>query len=228
MSGYADEPILLNTVEEQRSKKKDETKCETIVEGEIWVVENLMTEAECKALIELSEQKLGYEEAPITTSYGPEMMKDVRNNWRAQCKDSAFANYLFEKLKPFIPMEHKGRDAVGLNEFFRFYRYSDGEYFKPHYDGCFARDNLERSFITVQVYLNDGFEGGETTFFSKKFKNEDNTWKCIPKTGSCLLFMHAGWLHEGSELISGTKYAVRSDVMYRAPNKKVAKMSNDE
>lgn len=37
----------------------------------------------------------------------------------------------------------------------RFLRYDKGEYFAPHFDGQYRRENGERSYITVQVYLNE-------------------------------------------------------------------------
>ena len=33
--------------------------------------------------------------------------------------------------------------------------------FDWHYDGCFERENGERSFLTFMVYLNEGFAGGD-------------------------------------------------------------------
>ena len=47
--------------------------------------------------------------------------------------------------------------AVGLNERFRFYRYGAGEYFSWHYDGSYYRNDLERSLLTLMVYLDEGF-----------------------------------------------------------------------
>ena len=37
----------------------------------------------------------------------------------------------------------------------RFLRYNPGQYFKPHFDGMYERTNGERSFITLQLYLNE-------------------------------------------------------------------------
>jgi hypothetical protein len=38
---------------------------------------------------------------------------------------------------------------------FRFLRYDPGEYFKPHMDGSYRRDNGDESKITVFIYLNE-------------------------------------------------------------------------
>ncbi len=71
------------------------------------------------------------------------------------------------------------------------------------------RDPRERSLLTLMVYLNDGFAGGGTAF-------HDFDVEVVPRTGMALLFQHPV-LHEGCVVKSGAKYALRSDVMYRAP-----------
>jgi len=37
----------------------------------------------------------------------------------------------------------------------RILRYDPGEYFKPHCDGWYRRENGERSYVTIQIYLNE-------------------------------------------------------------------------
>ena len=106
---------------------------------------------------------------------------------------------------------------VGLNERLRFLRYGAGDYFRPHSDGCYVRRDEagedrrgERSYVTCQIYLNEGFTGGATTFFSTL---SDEKYDVIPETGSVLLFEHS-LLHQGSQLLEGVIYVIRSDIMY--------------
>jgi len=103
---------------------------------------------------------------------------------------------------------------VSLNERLRFYRYDGGEIFRKHFDGAFPRGSDECSYLTFIVYLNDGFEGGHTTFFVQR-----KPTLIDPKQGSALLFFHGDHedspLHEGSVVKSGRKYVFRSDVMYQ-------------
>ena len=106
---------------------------------------------------------------------------------------------------------------MSLNERLRFLRYDPGHKFEAHHDGEYWRpDGIERSYITVQLYLNEGFEGGSTTFIHPHKHWEKK--EVVPKIGSVLVFEHA-ILHEGSALIEGRKYCVRTDVMYK-PNKR--------
>ena len=59
------------------------------------------------------------------------------------------------------------------------------------------------------VYLNGDFEGGETTFEISR-----DPVRVVPRTGMALVFYHR-LLHEGAEVLTGRKYVLRSDVMYR-------------
>ncbi|XP_063437917.1 uncharacterized protein LOC134718955 isoform X2 [Mytilus trossulus] len=132
-----------------------------------------------------------------------------------------------EECEEYINIaEKKGFEVALLNagDRLRILRYDPGEYFRPHYDGMYKRDNGERSYVTVQIYLNEGFEGGSTTFIGSHI---DERVEVVPKTGSVLVFEHP-ILHEGSELIAGRKYAIRTDVMYSSTISKPKKATNTE
>ena len=76
-----------------------------------------------------------------------------------------------------------------------------------HKDGRQKLDNKTiESRLSLLIYLNDDFSGGET-----KFKHEDI--KVSPEQGSALVFEHELW-HEGVSLKSGQKYVLRTDIMY--------------
>ena len=168
-----------------------------------WIIEDFLSPTECDNLILFSEMR-GYDEAEVSLKSGSKMMKGIRNNYRLIYEDQALAEKLWNKLHDFCPVIIEGRIASGLNERFRFYRYEKGQRFKRHIDGRFERSEVEESRITFMVYLNDDFEGGETKF-------DDTT--VIPKKGTALCFIHEQ-KHEGAPIISGTKYVLRSDVMY--------------
>jgi predicted 2-oxoglutarate/Fe(II)-dependent dioxygenase YbiX len=70
----------------------------------------------------------------------------------------------------------------------------------------------EESFLTVQLYLNEGFKGGETTFIDT---DDPKHRVAFPiKTGQVLIFEHR-IVHEGTAVKEGRKYTMRTDVMYR-------------
>lgn len=104
--------------------------------------------------------------------------------------------------------------AQGLNERLRVLRYKRGQFFHAHNDAAFVRGpdegtrSGETSHVTVLVYLNQKFKGGQTTF-----QGQGRFYDVRPQTGSVLLFEH-GILHEGKEVTQGKKYIVRTDIMY--------------
>jgi prolyl 4-hydroxylase len=176
----------------------------------VFTIPNVLDAAECAAMVERIEA-LRPAAAPITTSRGFEMRPDIRNNTRVMFDDTELAARMFTRVRDAVPPVMCGMHACGMNERFRCYRYEPGQRFAPHYDGAFARSETERSHLTFIIYLNDGFGGGTTMF-------HDLGVDVVPKPGMALLFQHF-LLHEGCVVIRGTKYAMRSDVMYRAhPN----------
>lgn len=156
------------------------------------------------------ERAIGYDEATITTASGFVMAKNIRDNARLIVDDAPLAHEWWQRASPFFPQRIDEWRAVGLNERFRFYRYESGQKFAPHFDGCFSRDNGERSQLTFMAYLDADFSGGETKFYGE---NLELRLTVRPECGMALVFVHAQ-LHEGAPVISGRKYVLRTDVMY--------------
>jgi len=84
-------------------------------------------------------------------------------------------------------------------------------------------DNKERTLFTLHLYLNDAdhqedgqkLMGGATTFWGPMLDNKTRV-DVNPKMGSVLIFQHADLLHSGDDLLSGTKYTLRGDLLYAA------------
>lgn len=171
----------------------------------VFTLPDVFDAAECDAEIARAEA-IGFHAAPITTGAGFVMRRDIRNNTRVMRDDPALAAELFQRIRDRLPQRLFGRRPAGVNERFRYYRYEPGERFAAHYDGCYERNPSERSELTFMVYLNEGFSGGATAFL-------DAGAVVTPRRGAALLFQHCQ-LHEGGTVLSGTKYVLRSDVMY--------------
>jgi len=182
----------------------------TVLEEEesIVTISNFLSPQECDQFIQLTLAQ-GYEEAPITTFRGFAMRPDIRNNTRVMKDDVALAAQFWERMKHLVPTTHRrigSWNPHGLNERLRFYRYTQGQYFKWHSDGPFIRSPREVSLFTAMVYLNEDFEGGTTDFqFGPTVR---------PQRGMLLLFEHS-LVHQGAPVRSGCKYVLRTDVMYR-------------
>ncbi|XWW97742.1 hypothetical protein V2A60_005729 [Cordyceps javanica] len=111
-----------------------------------------------------------------------------------------------------------------LNERMRFLKYTKGQFFKPHCDGAYhyaADDTTFKTHYTVHLYLNDSAKtsadddacvGGATSFLSHDLERQVDV---DPRAGSVLIFQHRGLLHQGAEVHSGTKYTMRTDILYR-------------
>lgn len=190
----------------------------------IATLDNVLDEHYCQELINESESKT-YEKAMITIGKNQyQANPNIRNNDRIIFEDERLANSLFKQVKPFLPqtiqlgLKEKLWELVGLNERFRYYRYSQGQQFKAHFDGEYERDKFNKSFLTLLFYLNEDFTGGATTFYQWQagyIDRERPTHVITPKKGQALLFEHQQ-CHEGSAVMTGVKYVLRTDVMYRA------------
>lgn len=184
---------------------------------DIFMIHGFIDHDQCMAQIERAEAE-GFDEAPVSTKAGPQMLKAIRNNHRVMFDDVGLSQALWAQLKPELPPKwstyhrNDGRhwEAVGLNERLRYYRYDPGHRFKPHADGWFERADGERSFLTLLLYLNDQMMGGQTRVITRGGESIEIT----PAPGLLLCFEH-GLMHEGAIVETGRKYVLRSDVMYR-------------
>ncbi|VDC06552.1 unnamed protein product [Peniophora sp. CBMAI 1063] len=196
--------------------------CRALLEDQILLIDNLFSPAECKAFVNLIEQQ------PLELTPPKKRGEAERYNYRISYQSPSFASTLFTLIAPHMPdfpypaSEVKpgatARAAHSLNSNIRMYKYVPGQHFGQHYDDS-TRDAIsgERSEWTLLIYLSgleDGVQGGETIFYNNDKKK---TPIVAPLTrGTALLHRHGHecMLHEGSEVKAGTKYILRSDVMF--------------
>lgn len=205
---------------------------------EVWLVDGLLAEHECKSLIDGSEAR----------GYGPtDFVKSYRGNLRFTATDASLAEVIWQRLQPLVPArlvlqapdvlgdrhwwssypEASGVwEACGLNECWRFAKYYPGDCFMCHCDFPFEKAaGADMSMLTANIYLNSGFRGGKTRFYlsddphfewGSDFGAPD--FEVAPRAGRCLLFRQPPgrtYWHDGEGVSSGRKYLLRSDVMYR-------------
>ena len=102
---------------------------------------------------------------------------------------------------------------IRLNECIKIVKYTSGGHFTPHFDGPWVPREDESSVFTVLIYLNTEYTGGETKFIAE----EDTTHvyhQVAPSVGMGLVFNH-DCFHEGTPVLSGVKYLLRTEVMFR-------------
>lgn len=178
------------------------------------VIDDLLSPSECEEWIQKGHER-GFETALVNVGNGKQLeILDYRHSQRAIIDDFELSKFLYDRVSPFIPEKISGWEKVSLNERLRFLLYHIGDFFAPHYDGVYQRPaGNEKSFITVQLYLNDAPKSGGATNFLQA-RDEDIKVQIKPKAGRVLLFDHHIY-HEGEMVKNGIKYTVRTDVMYR-------------
>lgn len=173
----------------------------------VWTVDDVLTPDECDRV--LAGCSAGpWHAATVNRDAGRAVDRRIRNNQLALVDDPVLARELLERLRPELPARLMGCELSGVKERLRCYRYQVGEYFAPHGDQSYPGGPGERSLLTLMVYLNDDFAGGQTAFLELGRVVE-------PRRGRALLFQHMV-LHEGRAVTAGTKYVLRTDVFYRA------------
>lgn len=174
-----------------------------------FTVSNILNTSQCEYYIKQTEDA-GYKPATVHIGHNIHIMNmSLRNNSRVNIEDEVLANLIWEGIKKQVPEVISGSYALGLDTTFRCYKYVPGNYFNWHVDGA-TKKNGNQSKFTVLVYLNEDYTGGETEFEPFKIKGT---------TGGVLVFPHKV-LHQGSEVSSGIKYVMRTDIMYGVKNEK--------
>ncbi|KXZ56302.1 hypothetical protein GPECTOR_1g266 [Gonium pectorale] len=148
--------------------------------------------------------------------------------------DESLQGPLYERIAHLLPQHLCGGDLAGINARWRLYRYDKGAVYRPHVDGAWPGSGLKDgryefdafgdrwSRLTFLVYLNDGFEGGATTFYTPA---PPGSGACLeahsvkPVAGNILVFPHGDTMgslvHEGAAVTRGSKYVIRTEVLYK-------------
>lgn len=97
------------------------------------------------------------------------------------------------------------------------------EFAPAHCDSPFGEEvdgKSFKTFFTLHLYLNDSVAeageeadlvGGATSFLSNDGKKKVDV---DPKAGRVLLFQHRRLYHAGDDVVKGTKYTMRTDILY--------------
>ena len=167
----------------------------------VYQIDNLLTTEECRKYMDMFKQK--------------ELIEDIddkhRKYHRIQVDDQEMADKLYIKIKNHLSKKIK-KIADGMNGHIRLSMYEPKQFFGIHKDGInYDKTNKQRmSYATLNIFLNEEFEGGATTFYMKDKKTMK--FVCKPKMGSGAFF-YSQQFHEGNKIISGSKYLLRTDFM---------------
>ncbi len=122
--------------------------------------------------------------------------------------NNVVADSFFNKLEKYI---EKSDLAIKANNVVMTGNYKEGEEFNLHTDTGLFYDKIngKKSRWTLLIYLNDDFDGGDTTFY-------DNNWQITdvikPVKGTALLFDIDLW-HRGNKIFSGNKRWIGCEII---------------
>lgn len=145
--------------------------------------------------------------------------------------DPELSKMIWDRLKRFVPPTLDGGIVVGLETNWRHGMYFEGQSVFAHMDFRHyeKEDENVASRLSFTLYLNESFNNGETAFvlgpIGLNGSHGDIYLKSVPKTGGAILFYQTvpEYMHAAEIVRSGKKYIMRSDVMYRFPNKAAAR-----
>lgn len=182
------------------------------------MLKKIYSEQECNDLIKKSEEK-GFEKATVQYYKELKLREDIRNNSRVLYTSNGLAvdieSRLINNLENSFPYTLSDLSFKNVSADFRFYKYEQGEYFKPHKDGYNDKNNT-KSLVTVLLYLNKP-NGGETVLMLDGPSQKESYMTIFPEAGDILMFEHKIW-HEGKSVVNGNKYVLRTDLFYHKDN----------
>jgi prolyl 4-hydroxylase len=173
-----------------------------------WEVPDLLTEAECAALLAQTHGR-PWMEGTVNGREGRVVRPELRDVDVCAWRDEALAAGLLDRLRGQIPATMRGDPLVGIRASVRVYRYGPGQFFAPHRDQKY-READQVSHLGLLLYLDRVEEGGDTWFAEVGLR-------AIPRPGLCVLFQNAT-LHAGEPVVRGQKHVLRADVMYQELN----------
>ena len=129
------------------------------------LINNVFSDEECSNLIIYSEN-VGYVQA---SSYIDKYKKEhffleIRKSLRCVIDSIDFAKILYKRIAHIIPNKYNDMTFCEINPRFRFLKYTCGDHFAKHTDEHYKNDKNEISLITVLIYPNNDYEGGNTKF----------------------------------------------------------------
>jgi len=198
---------------------------------------NVLSQQECQQFIKLSET-LGYlPDAAVS------LPRSIRHNdnivW---VTDEQTDTIIWQRVQLLVSQNlamFGDKKPLGINARFRFYRYTKGDYFKPHTDGAWPGSRVvdgklmtnaypdRYSMMSFLIFLNDDYSGGATRFVvheedhSSPSRRNEEEFKMVDirtPAGAVLCFPHGMHLlhcvHSSEPITRGVKYIIRTDMLF--------------
>lgn len=233
---------------------------------QIFTLDNVLDASECNLLKQLGDEKGWNKSAPSGGGHGRTGREDPRTNKFCVLENERLTQKLWDQVADHLPAN---LTFLGDNVYFnsitkgaewtpkfvinklRVYKYEVGNAFPEHIDYKVKRtvyrdgeEYVQQSFLTMLVYLNEDFTGGETGYWPNhngihcRFLRNVEQQQCKkehqvlikPKMGMAVI-QDQNILHEGLPTKKGIKYILRTDIIHErhvVRNPKIAtKNTND-
>jgi hypothetical protein len=220
-----------------------------LCESKIFTIDDIMSQDDCTNLI-MAVTTAGFNKSSQSGGgHGRTGREDARTSEFHVMIDNVLSSKIWNSIKKFAPPDVTHLSASGyvsnanvakewkpvmVNDRIRIYKYEVGEVFPEHIDYKMCRkvyrdgkQYQQMTFMTLLIYLNDNFEGGQTGFwtqhdeigkkehcrFLRGSENKPHQVVVTPVTGMVLI-NDQNLLHEGMAPTKGTKYVLRTDIVY--------------
>jgi hypothetical protein len=187
-----------------------------LVKPAVWTVDDVLEASECEGLLRrvldtrwLSETSELPRLPQRLTAGSNGRLGTLEMRPFALLEDPKLALRLWYRLQPHLPITIGDGQLSGLRPALRVLAYGPGEGTEVHADPVRTTPSGDRSELTLLVYLDDDFEGGDTEFPEIGFEVQ-------PRRGRAVLFPHS-MAHRGRPISRGEKHVLRTDVFYN-PN----------
>lgn len=216
---------------------------------QIFTLDNAISTNKCKSIIDMASSKGWNNSSPSGGGHGRTGKEDARTNKFCVFHDEELSECLFDTVKSSLPSDltflgqnvyfnsvTKGSEWTPkfVYDKFRVYKYEVGDCFPEHIDYKVKRtvfrdghEYIQQSFLTILVYLNEDFEGGQTGYWpdhngihcrflraeEKLGRKKGHQITITPKIGM-MVVQDQNILHEGLPALKGIKYILRTDIIH--------------
>lgn len=175
---------------------------------------NVLTKSEREALLHATG---AYYKREKCHSVEPGVRQQFTSN------DPGLSTLLWRRIKPFLPEAVDGGTAIGPMPRITHSRYLPGQSGFPHMDfrhGDPGKDATIASRVSLTVYLNDDYAGGELGFLGALHDDgsvSQEHSRVKPRAGSAVLFYQCvpQFAHVPHAVSAGSKKILRADIMYQ-------------
>ena len=200
------------------------------------IIKDILNSDECDEILEETNN--------LYSNLKIEYLETDRNAERILNINEKMAEHIYYKIKHIIEEEHSRKNLkpfgfgvegqwkpIGINSCFRHSKYDAPSVgFIFHRDSSYIENSNKRSILSLIIYLNDDFDGGETLFVKPNTERKIGQivleelsegykilYKIKPQKNTAVLFNH-NVIHSGMPVLNNTKYIIKTDIIFENIN----------